>query len=62
LEPGDYGLRIASPLTDEVERLMHDTIGACIAVHRELGPGLFEKIYSRALAVELRRVGIVFER
>jgi GxxExxY protein len=42
--------------------MMHDTIGCCIAVHRELGPGLLEQIYSRALTIELRATGIPFER
>jgi GxxExxY protein len=49
-------------LTDEVEQLMHDTIGCGIRVHRELGPGLFERIYSRALCLELTAAGITFER
>ena len=35
-------LRIQSPLSDDLEALIHDTIGCCIAVHRELGPGLLE--------------------
>src|SRR2546426_12207519 len=34
----DSMLRIPSPLSDEVEALIHDTIGCCIAVHRALGP------------------------
>ena len=55
-------LRIASPLSEEIEQLMHETIGCCIRVHRELGPGLFERIYSRALCVELSATGIAFER
>ena len=49
-------------MSDDVEKLMHDTIGCCIAVHRELGPGLLEKIYSRAVCVELTAAGIRFER
>jgi GxxExxY protein len=55
-------LRVPSPLSDELEKLVHDTIGCCITVHRALGPGLLETIYSRALAVEFRAVGIRFER
>ena len=31
-----------------------DVIGCCIAVHRALGPGLLESIYSRALRIELQ--------
>ena len=56
------GLAIATPLSAEVERLMYETIGCCIAVHRERGPGLLEKIYARALEVALTRAGIAFER
>jgi GxxExxY protein len=55
-------LKIPSPLSDDVEDLMHDTIGCCIAVHRQLGPGLLEKIYTRAVCLELAAAGIRFER
>lgn len=41
-------------LTDQI-------IGAAIEVHRELGPGLLESAYQRALAHELRARGIQFE-
>jgi GxxExxY protein len=57
-------LRIPTPLPDELETLVHDTIGCCIAVHRELGPGLLENIYSKATRLELilSAAGIDFER
>ena len=55
-------LRIPSPLPDDLETLVHDTIGCCIAVHRTLGPGLLETIYSRAICLELTAAGIAFER
>lgn len=55
-------LRIKSPLSDDVERLIHDTIGCCIRVHRELGPGLFERLYAGALCLELKAAEIPFER
>src|SRR5438046_6313590 len=55
-------LRVSSPLSKEVEELVHTTIGCCLTVHRALGPGLFETIYSRAVALELREDGISFER
>src|SRR5713101_1314097 len=61
-EEEDPVLRIPSPLSDEVEALVHDTIGCCIAVHRALGPGLLENIYSRAVCLELAARGISFER
>jgi GxxExxY protein len=55
-------LRIKSPLSDQLEDLIHRTIGCCIAVHRTLGPGLLESIYSRAVGLELTAAGISFER
>ena len=36
--------------------------GAAIAVHRTLGPGLYESVYENALCVELRRRNIPYER
>lgn len=55
-------LNVSSPLAEDVERLMYASIGCCINVHRELAPGLFERIYSRALCHELKATGIAFER
>ncbi len=37
-------------------------LGACMAVHNELGCGFTESIYQDALAVELRSCNIPFER
>jgi GxxExxY protein len=54
-------LRIHSPLSDDLEHLIERIIGACITVHTELGPGLLEAIYSRAIAAELTELGIPFE-
>ena len=53
---------VYSPLPPETETMIHDTIGCCIAVHRALGPGLLEMIYSRAIGLELTAAGIQFER
>ncbi len=54
-------LRIPSRLPDELETLVHRTIGCGIAVHRALGPGLLEGIYSKAVRLELRAAGLSFE-
>jgi GxxExxY protein len=54
-------LRIQSVLSPELEALTHDVIGCCITVHRELGPGLLERVYGRAVPLELRHAGISFE-
>jgi GxxExxY protein len=37
-------------------------IGACIEVHRTLGPGFQEIIYQRALEIELASAGLEFAR
>ena len=54
-------LRLTSTLSSGLERLVQDTIGAFLAVHRELGPGMSEGVYSRACRIELDRRGISFE-
>ena len=36
-------LRLPTKLSDELEDLIHNTIGGCIAVHRTLGPGLVHR-------------------
>jgi GxxExxY protein len=46
---------ISSPVVREI-------IGSAIAVHRALGPGLFERVYERCLEYELGKHGLTFER
>src|SRR5215831_14446109 len=55
-------LRVATSLSEELEDLVSQTIGCCIAVHREIGAGLPEHAYSKALAFELTAAQIPFER
>jgi GxxExxY protein len=45
----------------KINQLTEQIIGAAIEVHRELGPGLLESAYQRALAHELGLRGIPFE-
>ena len=40
------------------EQLTEQIIGACIEVHRELGPGLLESVYHAVLAYELAQRGL----
>ena len=54
-------LRIPSPLPDELELLVTKTIGCCVAVHKELGPGLLEAVYARAIRIELGLSGMTFD-
>jgi GxxExxY protein len=44
------------------EELTQRIIGAAIAVHRQLGPGLLESVYEECLAYELTTQLIPFER
>ena len=44
-----------------LDKLSYEVIGAAIEVHKELGPGLLEKIYQKCLSRELILRGIRFE-
>lgn len=46
----------------EIETLAEQVIGACIEVHRNLGPGLLESAYEACLCHELSLRGIPFQR
>lgn len=48
-------------MNTEINALTEQVIGAAIEVHRELGPGLLESAYQRALAYELTLREIPFE-
>ena len=54
-------LRVTPRLDDELEKLIHRIIGCCIRVRCELGPGLLEKIYVRAICLELAAEELGFE-
>lgn len=49
-------------LTERVNDLSYEIIGAAMAVHRALGAGLLEQIYEDALCIELEDRNIPFER
>lgn len=42
--------------------LTYRIIGCAMTVHKKMGRGFMEYVYCRALAIELRRAGISFER
>lgn len=47
---------------ETVDELSERIIGAAIRVHTELGPGFQESLYEEALSIELRALGIAFDR
>ena len=49
-------------MTRQLDRITEKVIGAAIAVHRELGPGLLESAYEACLAFELAELGLTVER
>jgi GxxExxY protein len=54
-------LRIPSTLPPELDALVTQTIGALLAVHRELGSGMSEGVYAAATRYELSERGIPYE-
>jgi GxxExxY protein len=50
--------QVPAPLPGGIDHVTSDIISACIAVHRELGPGLLETVYQRAVSIELDARGV----
>lgn len=48
-------------MDEQINRLTERIIGAAIEVHRDLGPGLLESAYQKALAHELKLRDLAFE-
>jgi GxxExxY protein len=48
--------------TQSFDELTKRVIGACIEIHRSLGPGLLESAYEECLCHELSLAGISYER
>jgi len=46
------------PLSDEEERIGKLIVNAAYKVHKELGPGLLERVYEVSLTHELRKAGL----
>jgi len=46
----------------EINQLTERVIGACVEIHKALGPGLLESAYEECLCHELRLAGLGFER
>lgn len=60
MQNGTINRRDAETLS--FNELTERVIGACIEIHRSLGPGLLESAYEECLCYELSRAGIKFER
>ena len=54
-------IRVPSPLDDETEKYVFETMACGFAVHKAIGPGYGEKIYKNAFCVELLARQIPFE-
>ena len=54
-------LRVSSPLTADQEKIVAEVVDCGVTVHRVLGPGFREKIYSRAFRLELDSRQLRFE-
>jgi GxxExxY protein len=49
-------------MIDNVNELTHKIIGCAMKVHNVLGNGFLEIIYQKALAIEMRKAGLLFEQ
>jgi len=49
-------------LTDEEERIGKAIVNAAFKVHKEMGPGLLEKVYEICLSHELRKANMIVAR
>jgi GxxExxY protein len=48
--------------TEDINDLTHKIIGCAMQVHRVLGNGFQEVIYQRAIAIEMQKQGLSFQR
>jgi hypothetical protein len=51
--------KVLSPLEEEIGKAI---VNAAFLVHKELGPGLLEKVYEVCIAHELRKLGYDVKR
>ena len=46
----------------EINKITEKIIGCAIKVHKNLGPGFLESVYQAALAFEMKKIGLHFEK
>jgi GxxExxY protein len=54
-------IRVSSPLDEQTEKYVKETMDCGYAVHKALGPGFLEPAYKNAFCVELAAQKIPFE-
>ena len=59
---GEEGVNTKMEIDLPHKELTKEVIAAAISVHQELRPGLDEKLYERALCIELAERGVGFEQ
>ena len=55
-------IRVQSNLDSATEAYIAEVVDCGLAIHREVGPGYMESLYSNAMCVELRARAVPFER
>jgi len=55
-------MKLYKPIPQEIDSLGKEIVDAAYIVHKNLGPGLLEKVYEIAFCHELKKKGINFNR
>ena len=48
--------------SERIEEIARVIVNSAFKVHKELGPGLLEKIYEACLAYEIEKAGLIVKR
>ena len=51
-----------SEITEKEEQIAKEIVNAAYKVHKELGPGLLEKVYEVCFCYELKKAGLNYKR
>jgi len=55
-------MKIYSHIPEELDQIGRKVVNAAYQVHKDLGPGLLEKVYEICFSYELSRMGLQVER